>query len=171
MKRIIVALSIVLLMVSIVEIYNLLEKRCHSGVVYNKWEKLVVDVLGHRGELVEELEKRDQLLNLLLKVQVVKLGEYEVTAYDLTGTVPFNDGLTSIGLKVGDGIIAVDPKEIAYGSLLWLHGEGVSLYGVAGDTGSAMRKGRVLDVFMFSNEEAKEFGRKKLQVEVIKIGR
>lgn len=97
------------------------------------------------------------------------LGTFEVTAYDLEGCKPFDDGVTSIGLPIGDGIFAVNPKEIAYGS--FLHIPKINKYGIAGDTGAAMRHNpRSVDIFMVETEEAKEFGRQELEIELIQFG-
>lgn len=103
------------------------------------------------------------------------LGVFEVTAYDPSGCVPFNDGVTSIGMPIGEGIFAVNPKMIPYGSILHLHGEDaagneISIYGIAADTGGAMRKEpKLIDIFIPRNKDAKEFGRKKLNVTLVKF--
>jgi len=96
------------------------------------------------------------------------LGTFEVTAYDMDGCKPFDDGVTSIGLPVGDGIFAVNPKEIPYGSLLRI--PEINKYGIAGDTGAAMRRNpRSIDIFMAKADDAKQFGRRKMEVELVKL--
>lgn len=149
------------------------------------WEK----ILEEEGELSRDtysiLSHRYSQLEgeLLVYQKVVKafvgngrrraLGIFEVTAYDPSGCIPFNDGVTSIGMPVGEGIFAVNPKVIPYGSILYIYGEDtvgnkISIYGIAGDTGAAMRKQpKLIDVFIPRNKDAKEFGRKKLNVDLV----
>jgi len=97
------------------------------------------------------------------------LGTFTVTAYDPDEScIPYNDGFTSIGLPVGDGIFAVDPKKIAYGS--FLHIPAINKYGIAGDTGAAMRRSpNAIDVFIPMRKDAIVFGRQELEVELIEF--
>lgn len=96
------------------------------------------------------------------------LGIFTVTAYDPKGCEPFNDGVTSVGLPVGDGIFAVDPKRIPYGSLLFI--PEIAKYGVAGDTGAAMRNNpKALDVFIPVRKDALAFGRQKLELQLVQF--
>ena len=68
-------------------------------------------------------------------------------------------GITATGVKVKVGIIAVDPKIIPLHSKVTIDKK---IY-YAEDTGSAI-KGKRIDIFMSTHEEAKKFGRKKLTV-------
>lgn len=111
--------------------------------------------------LIEDRENEErraimELREFLLGVQVE---EFTVTAYthaapggDINGT---GDGLTSIGIPVREGIVAVDPQVIPYGSKVWLDGFGWLL---AADTGGAIRGNR-LDVFMDDLQSALIYGR------------
>jgi len=96
------------------------------------------------------------------------LGVFTVTAYDPKGCEPFNDGVTSIGLPVGDGIFAVNPKKIPYGSFLFI--PKIAKYGIAGDTGAAMRNNpKALDVFIPVRKDALEFGRQQLELQLVQF--
>lgn len=96
------------------------------------------------------------------------LGIFTVTAYDPKGCEPFNDGFTSIGLPVGDGIFAVNPKKIPYGALLYI--PDIAKYGIAGDTGAAMRADpEALDVFIPLRKDALAFGRQKLELQLVEF--
>lgn len=96
------------------------------------------------------------------------LGIFTVTAYDPKGCEPFNDGFTSIGLPVGDGIFAVNPKKIPYGALLYI--PEIAKYGIAGDTGAAMRADpESLDVFIPIRKDALAFGRQKLELQLVEF--
>lgn len=111
-----------------------------------------------------EIERKvDQLLEIFGDVR-----EFEVTAYthappggDINGT---GDGLTSIGIPVREGIVAVDPRVIPYGSKVWLDGFGWLL---AADTGGAIRGNR-LDVFMDSKAAAFQWGRRTVKGVVVR---
>lgn len=96
------------------------------------------------------------------------LGVFTVTAYDpIESCKPFDDGFTSMAFPAGMGVAAVDPGVIPYGSVLYL--PDLEKYFLACDTGSAMTKGdgRNIDILMPTVEEALEFGRKYLRVELV----
>lgn len=65
---------------------------------------------------------------------------------------------TSIGWRPGPDIIAVDPREIPYGTLVFIPGHG---FAVAGDTGGALRRydGVAIDVYKDSYDEAIQWGK------------
>ena len=98
------------------------------------------------------------------------LGTFTVTAYDpVESCKPFDDGVTSKAIPAGMGIAAVDPGVIPYGSVLYL--PEYEKYLFACDTGSAMKKGdgRNIDLLMPTVGEAREFGRRRLKVELIDL--
>ena len=71
-----------------------------------------------------------------------------------------NPWVTATGMKSGIGVVAVDPKVIPLGSLLYVKGYG---YAVAGDTGGLI-KGNRIDVFFYSTEDAFKWGRRTVTV-------
>ncbi|MBR1779671.1 MAG: G5 domain-containing protein [Clostridia bacterium] len=74
-------------------------------------------------------------------------------------------GRTSTGRKAQSGVVAVDPRVIPYGTKLFIPGYG---YAVAGDTGGAMRSGKVLiDVWFSSNAECNAWGRRTKTVYIL----
>jgi 3D (Asp-Asp-Asp) domain-containing protein len=98
------------------------------------------------------------------------LGTFTVTAYDpVESCKPFDDGITAKALPAGMGVAAVDPGMIPYGSVLYL--PGLEKYFLACDTGAAMKMGdgRNIDILMPTVTEAREFGRKRLAVELIEL--
>ncbi len=98
------------------------------------------------------------------------LGTFTVTAYDpVESCKPFDDGVTSMAIPAGMGVGAVDPGLIPYGSVLYL--PEIERYFFACDTGVAMKKGngRNIDILVRTVEEALEFGRRRLQVELIDL--
>ena len=98
------------------------------------------------------------------------LGTFTITAYDpVESCKPFDDGMTSKALPVGMGVAAVDPGVIPYGSVLYL--PEYQRYFFACDTGAAMLRGsgRNIDLLMPTVKEAREFGRRNLEVELIDL--
>lgn len=88
----------------------------------------------------------------------------EATAY--TPTVEETDSdpwTTASGMKSGLGIVAVDSEIIPLGSKLYIEGYG---YGIAGDTGGAI-KGNRIDVFFYSHDEMISWGRRWVRVFVL----
>jgi len=63
----------------------------------------------------------------------------------------YRDGLTSIGLPVAEGIVAVDPNIIPYGTILYI--PCLKGFYIAADTGSKIR-GKHIDVYVGTREEA-----------------
>lgn len=110
---------------------------------------------------------RNAMTMLSRKGKLAFLGFFDVTAYDSTGVE--SDELTSTGLTVGDGIFAVNPHSVPYGSLLYIPALGK--YGVAGDTGGALRKNPgLIDIYIPVSENAVEFGRQRLEVFKVDLG-
>jgi len=70
---------------------------------------------------------------------------------------------TSIGLKPQYGVIAVDPMVIPLKTKLYVEGYG---YGIAGDTGSAI-KGNRIDLCFNTHQEAVKYGRKQVKVYIL----
>lgn len=91
--------------------------------------------------------------------------EMEASAYD-PGPIScgkYADGYTSIGLKAGYGIVAVDPRVIPLRTRLFIEGYG---YAIAGDIGSAI-KGNRIDLGFDTYQEAIRFGRKRVKVYIL----
>jgi len=101
--------------------------------------------------------------------------DMQATAYDLSyescGKKPGDKyyGISATGMQVRRGIVAVDPRVIPLYSRLYIEaadGSWVYGYAVAGDTGSAV-KGNIIDLFMDSPTEVKNFGRRKAKVYIL----
>ncbi len=88
------------------------------------------------------------------------------TAYgpNRTDNYPYDGTLAYLGIPLREGIIAVDPAVIPLGSHLYVEGYG---YGVAADTGNAI-KGEHIDLLINKpREEILKFGIKTLTVLVV----
>ncbi|MDD3926928.1 MAG: 3D domain-containing protein [bacterium] len=97
-------------------------------------------------------------------------GEGRMVVMHATGYDPgpgscgrYADGYTSIGLRAGYGVVAVDPKVIPMRSRLYIEGYG---YAIAGDVGGAI-KGRRIDLGFDTRREALNFGRRNVKVYII----
>ncbi len=72
---------------------------------------------------------------------------------------------TSTGDIARRGLVAVNPKQIPYGTKLYIPGYGVC---VAADTGGAMRAGHaMIDLYMDSEQECRNFGRRTKQIYIL----
>jgi 3D (Asp-Asp-Asp) domain-containing protein len=74
-----------------------------------------------------------------------------------------SSGRGCTGLKVGHGVVAVDPKYIPLGTRLYVEGYG---YAVAGDTGSAIRGNRI-DLGQDTRRSADRVGRRTVVVHIL----
>ena len=75
--------------------------------------------------------------------------------------------LTYMGTQVRPGVIAVDPRVIPLGSRVYIEfADGNSMYGVAEDTGGAI-KGNRIDIAMHTVDKAYEFGVQNVKVYVL----
>ncbi len=88
---------------------------------------------------------------------------FEATAYTIEGT-------TASGKQTRHGIVAADPKILPLGSRIRVSDAGSYSgdYEVA-DTGPAIN-GHEIDIYIENGAEAKRFGRRKVQVEVLQLG-
>ncbi|MBS1724237.1 MAG: 3D domain-containing protein [Armatimonadetes bacterium] len=91
------------------------------------------------------------------KVMTVVATAY--TPYDGSAT-----GHTATGRKAKYGVIAVDPRVIPLGSLVFVEGYG---FAIAADTGGAI-KGNRIDVCFTSASQVNNWGRKKVVIHVFK---
>lgn len=83
------------------------------------------------------------------------------TGYEamVTGT-----GRTRLGYRAGYGHVAVDPRVIKLGSIVYVEGYGIA---IASDTGGAI-KGHRIDLCYATRGQAMAFGRKRVRVHVLR---
>lgn len=87
---------------------------------------------------------------------------FHATAYALKGR-------TRIGTQVRRGVVAADPRVLPLGSVVQIKsGKYTGVYKVE-DTGRVI-KGNIVDVWVPDNREARQFGRRKIQLHVLKMG-
>lgn len=88
----------------------------------------------------------------------------EATAYDPSAGRRNPTFRTSSGLPARYGVVAVDPREIPIGTLLFVEGYG---FAIAADTGSAVRGNRI-DLCVPTRAEALRFGRRMVRVHIFR---
>jgi len=87
---------------------------------------------------------------------------FHATAYALKGR-------TRSGTYVRRGVVAADPRVLPLGSVVQIKsGKYTGVYKVE-DTGKVIR-GNIVDVWVPDNKEARQFGRRKIQLHVLKLG-
>jgi 3D (Asp-Asp-Asp) domain-containing protein len=93
-----------------------------------------------------------------------RLMAFEATAYSI-------EGKTASGTRSRRGVVAADPDVLPLGSRIRVHDAG-SYSGeyVVQDTGPAVQ-GREIDIYLANDAEAKRFGRRTVQVEVLDWGK
>lgn len=86
------------------------------------------------------------------------------TAYTADTATAAPTGYTATGILAQEGVVAVDPRVIPLGTKLFVPGYGIAL---AADTGGAIIGNRI-DLCMDSYSRAIEFGRRPVQVYILK---
>ena len=105
------------------------------------------------------------LVVLVLGIEGSALGQPQASqAYRLKvdAVAYYLPGKTAIGVPVGKGVVAVDPKLIPLGTKLHVPGYGP---GLAADVGYAI-KGRVIDLWFPSTAKARNWGRRTVTITV-----
>lgn len=95
----------------------------------------------------------------------VKVIDMVATAYE-PGPIScgkYASGYTAIGYKASKGIVAVDPRIIPLGTIVYIEGYG---YAIAADVGSAI-KGYRIDLCFDTYREAISFGRRRIKVYIV----
>lgn len=95
--------------------------------------------------------------------------EIEPATITFTATAYALDGVTRSGEWVRPGIVAADPAVLPLGSQIRITGAGEysGEYTVL-DTGLKI-KGQRIDIYMESTQEAREFGRQRVEVEILSL--
>ena len=91
---------------------------------------------------------------------------FVATGYSSNDTSQGTTGITATGKVAVEGIIAVDPKIIPFGTTVEIKDIGVF---IADDRGGKI-KGNRIDIFFDSKEEAKDFGKKGVWLRFLENG-
>ncbi|EEM44451.1 3D domain-containing protein [Bacillus cereus] len=139
--------------------------KANAGALYSPQNFRVVDGTTS-GWLKIKTWEGDKWMNLNAEDTGVEF-YVEATAYSVEGSPP-NERITASGIDIGKNpnikLIAVDPKVIKLGTKVWVEGYGDA---IAGDTGGAI-KGNKIDVLFPTEKQAREWGRKKVRIKIMK---
>ena len=135
-------------------------------------EKVAQELEQERLNLIEQKEHRQRTKTLSASRGDFEGRKYRIEKLIVTAYAPFdnksgicNDGdptKTSTGTRPDWGTIAVNPKRFPYGTKFYIEGYG---YGIASDTGGAMRKNsNKIDLYMDTYEEAISWGKREVDV-------
>lgn len=136
------------------------------GIKYNKYQVKIVDGVEVERQLLEtwiQVQPEPRVVaygSRAYPAVAARAGEtlrFESTAYTHTGN------RTATGIWPYRGIVAVDPRVIPLGTRMYVEGYG---YAVAQDTGGLI-KGNIIDVFMDTEEEAIQWGRRMVNIRII----
>lgn len=118
------------------------------------------DHIKNKPAIVEEKKET------LDKYEVVKTMNVEASAF--TAYCKGCSGKTAYGIDLKKNpnikLIAVDPKIIPLGTKVWVEGYGIA---IAGDTGGSIKGGKI-DLFMKTKKQAYSWGRKKVEIKILK---
>lgn len=134
-------------------------------IIGNRNIKLAVDNKALHAKLDSVAAESVAEIHTVLLDPVMRVNAI-VTAYspDSASCYPYNDGFTATMRDASLPGVAVDPSRIPFGSIVVINGVPYP----ADDTGSAMRASEKvhIDLRLPTHEEALEFGRQELDVEV-----
>lgn len=148
------------------------EKECKLRVYYKDGAQSTVEVL----DVKITKQPKDQIVVSSQRQELASRGGYGhrggrvmrmmATAYDPgpRSCGPRCTGRTANGMKAQKGVVAVDPRVIPLGTKLYVEGYG---YCIAADTGGAI-KGNKIDLCFNTYGEAIRFGRRWVNVEILK---
>jgi len=113
---------------------------------------------------------QDRVIRVGTRRVLASRGEFagkEVLVMEATGYAPWHghgvDDVTATGMRAGFGVVAVDPRVIPLGSVLFIEGYGRA---IAGDTGGAILGNRI-DLGFPTAREAYRFGRRPVRVYIL----
>ena len=135
------------------------------------WRKLAVTLVAVSGfVLLYEVTTIDQFLPWQTQL-ADPTGPVQGARLQFTATAYCKGNTTASGVEVRTGIAAADPGLLPVGSVVTVTTDNVRYNGVytVMDTGPAVQ-GRELDLYMWSCKEALAFGRKPIQITVLRLG-
>ncbi|MFB6588373.1 3D domain-containing protein [Bacillus thuringiensis] len=139
--------------------------KANAGALYSPQNFRVIDGTTS-GWLKIKTWEGDKWVNLSAEDTGIEF-YVEATAYSVEGSPP-HERITAAGIDIGKNpnikLIAVDPKVIKLGTNVWVEGYGEA---IAGDTGGAI-KGNRIDVLFPTEKQAREWGRKKVKIKIMK---
>lgn len=139
----------------------------------NQYQKTIDENLKIINQLKKEIDNLNNELNRYNNLRQLDIVATAYTAFCNTGCI----GITSNGTNVkntiykdGYRVVAVDPKVIPMGSLLYIESKNENFVAVADDTGGDI-KGRRVDILVKNKSIAYDFGRQDIKVTVLREGK
>lgn len=138
--------------------------------------KSLIQVENLEDELYsEQLKNLDLTIENERLLQLLNLDDWKMVHVTATAYAPLdnksgicangNPNVTSVGVKPGPGVIAVNPDLIPYYSEMIIVGDGWAIKGTALDTGGKMRQEVYwVDIFQNTYEDAINFGKQQVIV-------
>ncbi|WJE18836.1 3D domain-containing protein [Bacillus cereus] len=140
-------------------------QKANAGALYSPQNFRIIDGTTS-GWLKIKTWEGDKWINLNVEDEGIEF-YVEATAYSVEGSPP-HERITAFGIDIGKNpnikLIAVDPKVIKLGTKVYVEGYGEA---IAGDTGGAI-KGNKIDVLFPTEKEARQWGRKKVKIRIMK---
>jgi 3D (Asp-Asp-Asp) domain-containing protein len=149
-----------------------------EDVVKSKDEELKANekvISSQKTEMNKMVSKINSLEDELSKYDSLRQLDIVATAYTAfcntgcTGVTAKGTNVANTVYKSGYRVVAVDPKVIPLGSLVYVESEDRSFIGIADDTGGDI-KGRRMDVLVRNKSIAYNFGKQDAKVTVIREG-
>jgi 3D (Asp-Asp-Asp) domain-containing protein len=130
-----------------------------------QWNHLTSDCIHPKQKLIVSTPRVNKPAKKAT-LKVVKVLKVNASAY--TVNCKGCSGITAIGINLkkhpNQKVISVDPKVIKLGTKVYVEGYG---YAIAADKGSSI-KGNKIDIFLPSNKAALKWGRKTVNVSILK---
>lgn len=136
-------------------------------------EKIIKQALSQVVEFGTVLNFRNSRGDVVRYTKKLNMKATAYTAsYEDTGKHPDHPafGITYTGIRVREGVIAVDPKVIPLGTKVYVEVPGPAPdygFAIAADIGSAI-KGNLIDLYFDSKEKARSWGRRNVVVYILK---
>jgi 3D (Asp-Asp-Asp) domain-containing protein/LysM repeat protein len=162
-----------------VSIAGLMEKNNLTSTVIHPNQKLTVESIGSSpkastAKATETPVAKPAVTKASKKVETPSRStsenatkEFTVTATAYTAYCNGCSGITKTGINLKENpdlkVIAVDPSVIKLGTKVHVEGYG---YAIAGDIGGAI-KGNIIDVFIPTESEALNWGRKQVKIKIL----
>lgn len=184
MDKLLKVLTIVFIVAAVFSLFTGVMDAIHRGSKILELESAVQasslveeQLLEKLGLYEKQIREYEDVINGYDSLKGVEVVDALVTSYApldpnaVDGMCYEGDpSVTSTGSKVRMGVAAADPKKLPYGTIIEVPGYGLA---IVEDTGGAMRSasGIHIDVFLPTRAEAYSWGRKNLEVKIIRFGK
>jgi len=144
---------------------NILKEKDTLAVFLKEKKDLLATVKTEKSAFTTLIAQIKERINQIQPPGLILAGEWDMvsTAYFSGGGGLNGTGITATGLRARKGLVAVDPKVIPLGTMLYIPGYGEAL---AADTGGWI-KGNRIDLVFEDLAECYRYGRRNIKVYLI----